>query len=352
MLNLLLLLLILNIMQTKRNKKRHVSHDGSVREYNFETHEWTIINEGNNNNDEQKMSSKKPLAILGRQFNLLEYFPYLYNKQIMNIKTLSKYNSKFTINGNPLYIGNMINNELKDKIRTSDKQQHGDTGNTLWDTSILFAKVLEYNTFMSKDNNNKISKLLNMSNKNILELGTGLGFVGLCSVYCNARNVWLTDLKYCINNIQINVNKNKYIYNVYHNNNEECDINQQKDDNKIDNPFDNVSVFALDWLNPRQSLLEYNQIKNNNIDVIIGSDIIWLKELVPMLVNTLDYLYENVLNKENGIIIIGEQIRSNIVSELFWDLIKGKGFSKEMVSNKLYHPNFQSDTILLSLISK
>lgn len=346
-----LLLIFLSIMSSSKSldkRKRHISHDGSIREYNYETHEWIIIqtsndNDKQNDDEEKQLSSSQPLAIEGRLFDTSNYFPHLFNKQIMSLESLNKFESTFKINNFSVYIGNMMNNELIS--RSIIDQQHGDTGNNLWDTSILFAKCLEHNS-CDNDKGNKLN-LLNVSNKNVLELGTGTGFVGLCTVYCDAKNVYLTDLDYCIKNIQINVDKNRFIWDLNHNHNKkQCEI--------IKNPFDNVNVFELDWLNYKQSLLKYNGIINkNSIDLIIGSDIIWIKELVPYLVNTLEYLYENILNhKENGIMVIAEQIRSNPVSKLFWSLIKEKGFNKHRISHKFFHPDFVSDKIIISIVSK
>ena len=346
-----LLFFIMTSVDNKKRKKnkRHISHDGSIREYDYKTHEWIIIKSSSSN---KSLAINKPLAIEGRLFDTNKYFPHLFNKSIMSLDVLSKkYLSTFTINNHPLYIGNMINNQLKS--RNADDQQHGDTGNNLWDSSILFTKAIEYNTFNNNNNNNDDDdNILNVSNKTIIELGTGTGFVGLAAIHCNAKFVYLTDLDYCIKNIQINVEKNKFLFNEMkknnNNNNNQCEL-KQKDD---DNPFDNVDVFELDWINYKQSLSKYDKIEKNSVDIIIGVDVIWIKELVPMLVNTLEYLYQNVLNKQNGIIIIAEQVRSSMVSQLFWSLMKEKGFKKSTISNKLYHPSFTSHKIFISIASK
>eukprot|EP01083_Nonionella_stella_P014693 41235_1 len=329
-------------MASAKPNRKHVSHDGTVREYNFQTKTWTIIEQETHHSDcNDEDHTEKPLAIRGRIFDIYEYFPYLNSKQIMNVEALKTLDSAFKINDNVLYIGNMINNELQ--TRESLNQQHGDTGNNLWDTSVLLVKCLEHNTF--NNNDDKWSKILNVSNKNVLELGTGTGFVGLGAIHCNANHVWLTDLEYCIQNIALNVDKNKLIWDHRNTENKQCEENMNP------NPFEKVNVFELDWFNVEKSLLKFNKIKKNSVDMIIGSDVIWIKELVPMLVNTLQYLYENVLNKEHGVIIIGEQIRSNMVSELFWSLIKSKGFYRYQIPRKLYHPKFTTNAIQISVVS-
>ena len=325
-------LFTLLIMASKTKTKRHVSHDGIVREYNYETKKWSVIEQ---DNDQKQTDKSKQLALEGRMFDIKGYFPYLYTQKYVDFDDLSKLDNLFKINGNGLYV------ELNQmKKRKSEDQQHGDTGNNLWDSSILLAKCLEYNTFLMDDNDkDKLSKLLNVSNKNVMEIGAGTGFVGLAAVHCNANNVLLTDLNYCIENIQMNVDKNKHLWRLHH--------HQQKM-----NPFDHVSVFELDWFNPEGSLLKFNKLKENTVDVVIGTDVIWIKELVPILVNTLEYLYENVMDKEHGIIIIAEQIRSSLVSELFWKLIKTKGFDRIRMPTKLQHPDFVSAKIHITVIRK
>merc|ERR1712154_292145 len=106
------------------------------------------------------------------------------------------------------------------------------------------------------------------------------------------------------------------------------DRNQSKASNskkkKVENPMDRVDVMELDWFQCEKSMKDHDGI----IDVVIGSDVIWIKELVPALVDTLQYLYEYKMNKEGAVIIIAEQVRSKLVSDLFWNLMSSKGFSR------------------------
>jgi len=277
-------------------------------------------------------------ALEGRLFDIKKYFPYLYGQQCVDYDHLHELESLFTINGNDLYI------ELNQiKKRKSNSQQHGDTGNNLWDCSILLAKCFEYNTFLIGDKDkNKMSKLLNVSNKNVLEIGAGTCFVGVAAALCNAENIFVTDLDYCVQNMKTNVDKNKYLWNLHH---------QQKENKQIKNPLDNVSVFELDWSNPQKSLSKYNKLKKNSLDMIVGSDIIWVQELLPLLINAFEYLHENYLNKEHGIIVIAEQVRSSLVSGLFWNSLKKKGFVRTKIPKQLYHPQFVADKISISIVA-
>ena len=126
------------------------------------------------------------------------------------------------------------------------------------------------------------------------------------------------------------------------------------------NPFSNVFAFELDWKYPKKSIDTYIKqqfpnskkreiLLNEKIDIIIASDVIWVRPLIPLLVNALKYLYDNVLSLNGGAIVIGEQIRSLKTHQLFWSLFDDNiAYSKKMVlNNKLVcHSDFMSNKIL------
>ena len=327
-------LMMASLKAPKPSKRRHISHDGTIREYDYETREWTLMEECSENEDAK--SAKPRLALEGRMFDINEYFPYLSSKRVMDLDALKTLKNGLEIKGHPLFIGNMANNGLKG--RESEDQQHGDTGNNLWDTSILMAKCLEFNAF-NLNENGVHEPMLNVSGKKVMELGSGTGLVGLSALHCDAKNVWMTDKRYCIENIRRNVRKNEIIWGLQH-------------EDGTESPFERVSVFELDWMKHRESLLKYGKLEEHGVDVVIGSDIIWVKDLVPFLVETLQYLFENVLHQKHGIAIIAEQMRSNIVSDLFWNMVHSKGFQRNIVSPKLYHPDFSSNKVVVSIIYK
>ena len=53
-----------------------------------------------------------------------------------------------------------------------------------------------------------LESVLNVNNKNILEIGAGTGLVGLSTIMCGAKNIFLTDLAYCLTNLQYNIDMN------------------------------------------------------------------------------------------------------------------------------------------------
>ena len=248
----------------------------------------------------------------------------------------------FRINGHPLYIGSPINNGLKG--RHSADQQHGDTGNTVWDSSMALTKCIEHHSGSDIDG---IGKMLNVSGRTVLELGAGTGFVGLSLIHCNAESVVLSDLKYCTENIRRNVAKNGMLWDLRNDQKSENENEQTQNDQ---NPFDRVTVMEVDWMRYKQSLKSLKDHKTT-IDVVIGCDVIWIKELVPALVDTLQHLHSNLMDKD-GVIIIAEQVRSKKISDLFWNLMISKGFKRTVVPEKLSPPDFKSNKIIINILTK
>ncbi|ETO26791.1 hypothetical protein RFI_10343 [Reticulomyxa filosa] len=265
--------------------------------------------------------------------NLNDFFFLMFEglqSAILESELLDMKKEEYTlmaVNGHPIYLGSMQMNGLKE--RESDKQENADTGRSLWDTSIQLSKCLEYacsnsngngnendndNQHLKKEHEEKENKIkvdLSLRNKNVLELGSGLGLLGLTAMLCEARHVWMTDLMYCIENLQINLKRNALLWDHWHKN----AISE-----KNQNPFwpHSKHIFALDWSDPKISLSTWDT--NNTVDVIIGADIIWVDELVAPLVQTIHYIYQNLANR-NLIVIIAEQIRSQSVHTKFWNLM-------------------------------
>ena len=106
----------------------------------------------------------------------------------------------------------------------------------------------------------------------------------------------------------------------------------------------------VDWMRYKETLKSLKDHKKT-IDVVIGCDVIWIKELVPALVDTLHHLHSNLMDKD-GVIIIAEQVRSKKISDLFWNLMISKGFKRTVVPQKLFHPDFRSNKITINILTK
>jgi predicted nicotinamide N-methyase len=189
---------------------------------------------------------------------------------VQNLRDLSK--PQLLIKGRIFDIsdGLMINNQVI-RLRTLGQSDLG-TGLTIWDGSVLLAKYLEH-----------IKEQI--SNKNVLEVGSGAGLVGISAYLLGAASVTLSDLPYTMENLQYNINQNTHYW---------------------EGNSTSITTRCIDWMN---SLTYPN---DQSIDVIVGADVIWLEELVIPLVNTL-----NAIATFDTIILIGHQTRSRYTDELF-----------------------------------
>ena len=259
-------LIILSYMMasTAAARRIHTSSDGTVREYINK--QWIVISITHATNNEI-------LFLPSREFNV-------------NFD-----DGEFLINDLPVLV------TAKGKSRKSDEEIDGDTGLTIWDGSILLAKALE--SFF--ENNTLLGK-------NVLELGSGVGVVGI-SAAALGGNVVMTDLEYTKDQIETNIKRAQTVWG-----------------NEVGG---NMHFQKLDWLTDHE--LYNNNIHNNNVkqesflyyekfDYILGADIVWLEPLILPLVRLLDVI--TAANK-NCKVLISYQSRSKRADDiLFHNLAK------------------------------
>lgn len=141
---------------------------------------------------------------------------------------------------------------------------NGTTGLHVWPACYQLVDYLKKNT--------KI-----FMNKTILELGCGLGLLGLnCLQICEPKKYIFTDSHMKVLS-QLNANIQ---YNSDSNNNT------------------SIIVERLDWNDLEDCSLLSKESKDLEIDIILASDIIFDPELMPALVNTLDFLWKKSSNKD------------------------------------------------------
>jgi hypothetical protein len=138
------------------------------------------------------------------------------------------------------------------------------TGLVSWDGAVALAKYFE-----------KFPELL--SSKRVLELGSGTGIVGIAAHFLGAGSVRLTDLPYAMENLNTNLGLNRL------------------------GSETRVSAQILDWKDPRSFP------SAEDVDIIVGADIVWLEELVPPLVQTLVSCSEH-----RTIVYLAHQVLSNL----------------------------------------
>lgn len=136
------------------------------------------------------------------------------------------------------------------------------TGLNTWDGAVVLAKFFEVNAYI-------------VAGKRILELGSGTGVAGIAAGLCGAVMSVLTDLPYALDNLQLNIKRN------------------------IDEDSVNTRVFmrALDWGDPKTYFNPADVDRSTcaiseppQWDIIIGADVVWVEDLVPLLVRALEAL--------------------------------------------------------------
>jgi predicted nicotinamide N-methyase len=154
---------------------------------------------------------------------------------------------------------------------------HGATGRTLWDGAVLLALYLQRHPEV-------------IIGQRVIELGAGLGLVGVCAAIIGAAQVTITDLEYALVGAIDTVNKN------------------------IDAIHVPVRIETLDWFNPPI---------HSDWDVIIAADVVWLTELVDPFVNTLKTLCPP---GSRSIVILSYQRRGFDTDRELWRLVEAAGF--------------------------
>lgn len=87
---------------------------------------------------------------------------------------------EFTVHDTPLFIQEATN---------ASAGPDGSTGLTVWDGSVVLAKYLE-------------SNFKSLQGQRVLEIGAGTGIVGLTASLLGASEVVVSDLSYCLPNLQ------------------------------------------------------------------------------------------------------------------------------------------------------
>eukprot|EP00941_MAST-03F_sp_MAST-3F-sp1_P002291 g2291.t1 len=234
----------------------HVAADGTIREWLADERRWIL-------REDEKKTTPPPSEILlltGREFE------YKFS------------DGEFEIDGIPLIIHSS-------EARDAEDQQDADTGRIVWDGSVVLAKYLE--------NNREL-----IENKKVIEVGAGTGLSGIAAAALQSKSVTLTDLPYCIPNIQRNVDDSEKVW---------AKIGLQK--------AGKLFVAPLDWLSPG---------KLEKFDVIIGADIVWLSDLVAPLVSVLEKLTN--VNPE-ATVLLSHQTRSKQTDTLLFETLQSAGFT-------------------------
>ncbi|RMZ95767.1 hypothetical protein BpHYR1_039451 [Brachionus plicatilis] len=144
-----------------------------------------------------------------------------------------------------------------------------------------------------------------LDNKNILELGSGVGFLGLkCLNWGFIKHFFFTD---CHGKVLKQIERNLLLnYDEKEINGLDCSI---QDEDKL------ISIFELNWL-------DFDQNKNHinkNLDVILATDVIFDPDLIEPFVRTLNFIWSCQTNPQNLRAVIASTIRNESTYKIFID---------------------------------
>ncbi|XP_062150506.1 uncharacterized protein LOC133859199 [Alnus glutinosa] len=167
----------------------------------------------------------------------------------------------------------------------------------------------------SSSNNNPYSDLLDFRGKRAVELGAGCGAAGMGFHLLGLTDLVLTDIAPVMPALKRNLKRNKPVL------------------------AKTLKHSILYWNNP-------DQIKSLNppFHYVIATDVVYIEETVGPLVSTME-----VLVADDGVVLLGYQLRSPEADKLFWELCQTV-FDIEKVPHEDLHPDYayeETDVYLL-----
>ena len=218
------------------------------------------------------------------------------------------------------------------------------TGLTLWDGAVVLAKLLEKRFAAG------------MVGMRVVEVGAGTGAAGIAAAMLGA-DALLTDLDYALGNLRDCARRNAGAVKG------------------------SVAVAALDWTDPAASAAALpealrGRLDAENVDLVIGADVVWVPELIAPLVNTLRFLARQsgdaaaaegargadgsggadgangaaapaapAAQRGGPVVLIAHQTRSRHGDELLFAGLRAAGFSYRLLDHAEHHGDFEDRDI-------
>jgi predicted nicotinamide N-methyase len=187
-------------------------------------------------------------------------------------------------------------------------------GTSVWPCSLVLVKFVDRWIHTPPDNN-PYTTLLNFQSKRAIELGCGCGVAGMGLYLLGLTDIILTDIAPVMPALKKNLKVNKSTLKK------------------------NLKYSILYWNNS----VQINSM-NPPFDFVIAADVVYIEESVPEFVSAMESLLS-----EDGVVLLGYQIRSPEAHRLFWEMC-GEVFVIEKIPHDHLHPEYayeEADVYLL-----
>ncbi|XP_050208444.1 uncharacterized protein LOC126657735 [Mercurialis annua] len=198
---------------------------------------------------------------------------------------------------------------IKDKL-LSIQQDNGSmhVGTSVWPCSLILSKFADRWSSATAETTNPYSAILNFSatpRRRGIEIGTGCGVAGMAFYLLGLTDIILTDIAPVMPALKHNLKRNKQTLGKM------------------------LKTSILYWNNKDQLTA-----LNPPFDVVIATDVVYIEESVRDLVTVMDDLVA-----ENGVILLGYQLRSPEADKKFWEICI-EVFEIEKVPHEDLHPDY------------
>ncbi|KAJ0252604.1 hypothetical protein HA466_0117810 [Hirschfeldia incana] len=178
-------------------------------------------------------------------------------------------------------------------------------GTSVWPCSLVLSKFAERWSTTDSSSPNPYAELLDFRGRRAVELGTGCGVAGMAFHLLGLTEIVLTDMVQVMPALKHNLKRNKAALGKY------------------------LKTSVVSWSNRDQI-----SALNPPFDLVIAADVVYIEDSVGQLVAAME-----ALMKDDGVVLLGYQIRSPEADKLFWEMC-GVVFEIEKVPHEHLHPEY------------